>query len=318
MKAALLLCAACAGAALAQRGAAGPELDVVKVQGNVYMIAGAGGNIAVQIGPTGVLLVDTGTAAAGPAVLAAVRKLSDKPIRYIINTHVHTDHTGGNEAVARTSGASGLRGIRGTPGESLTEIVQVLAHDNVLQRMADPAPGEAPLAGIAQPTDTWIGENKDLFFNGEGIQMIHQPAAHTDGDSLVFFRRSDVVVAGDILNLNSYPVIDLAKGGNVQGVIDGLNRLLDIAIPAHHEEGGTYIIPGHGRVCDEFDVLEYRDMVTIIRDRIQALIKKGSTLEQIKTARPARDYDPRYGATAGPWTTDMFVEAIYKSLTQKK
>ena len=145
---------------------------------------------------------------------------------------------------------------------------------------------------------------------------MHQPAAHTDGDSIVYFRRSDVISAGDIFLTTGYPVIDLAKGGSLQGVIAGLNRILDLAIPAHHEEGGTYVIPGHGRICDEFDVLEYRDMVTIIRDRIAAMIKKGMTLQQVKDAKPSRDYDPQFGATSGAWTTDMFVEAAYKSLAK--
>jgi glyoxylase-like metal-dependent hydrolase (beta-lactamase superfamily II) len=148
--------------------------------------------------------------------------------------------------------------------------------------------------------------------------MFHIPAAHTDGDTIVYFRKSDVVSAGDLFLTDSYPVIDLKRGGSLQGVIDGLNRILDLAIPAHHEEGGTYVIPGRGRICDEFDVVEYRDMLTIFRDRIQAMIKKGLTLEQVKAARPTSDYDPEYGATAGPWTTDMFVEAAYKSLTQKR
>jgi cyclase len=141
------------------------------------------------------------------------------------------------------------------------------------------------------------------------------PAAHTDGDSMVIFRKSDVVATGDIFRTDSYPVIDLARGGNVQGVLDGLNQVLDIAIPEHHEEGGTMIVPGHGRIADEFDLVEYRDMVTIIRDRVQALIKKGMSLEQVKAARPSLDYDPRFGSTSGAWTTDMFIEAVFKSLT---
>jgi glyoxylase-like metal-dependent hydrolase (beta-lactamase superfamily II) len=148
------------------------------------------------------------------------------------------------------------------------------------------------------------------------VFVYHVPTAHTDGDSIVFFRQSDVVATGDIMRTDSYPVINLQKGGSVQGVIDALNLVLDLAVPAHHEEGGTFIVPGHGRICDEFDVLEYRDMVTIVRDRIQAMIKKGMTLEQVKTARPTLDYDSRYGATTGAWTTDMFVEAVYRSLTK--
>jgi glyoxylase-like metal-dependent hydrolase (beta-lactamase superfamily II) len=145
--------------------------------------------------------------------------------------------------------------------------------------------------------------------------MYHIPAAHSDGDSIVYFRRSDVVATGDIYRTDSYPVIDLEKGGNVQGIIDGLNLVLDLAVPEHHEEGGTFVVPGHGRISDEFDVLEYRDMVTIIRDRVQAMISKGMTLDQVKAARPTLDYDSRYGATTGNWTTDMFVETVYRSLT---
>jgi len=160
----------------------------------------------------------------------------------------------------------------------------------------------------------FVGREKEFFFNGEPVFMYHVPAAHTDGDSIVFFRRSDVIATGDVYRTDSYPVVDLEKGGTVQGVIDALNLVLDLAVPAHHEEGGTFIVPGHGRISDEFDVLEYRDMVTIIRDRIQAMISKGMTLDQVKAARPTRDYDPRYGAATGAWTTDKFIEAVYRSL----
>ena len=282
------------------------EIDVLPVQGNVYLIATRSGNITVQIGPMGVLVVDTGTAALSEKVLAAVRMLSDKPLRYIINTDSHPEHTGGNEVLARYGGAEDERNIRNTPGDLEVAVVKILAHDNVLQRM-----NQADVPFISQPGDTYFGGNKDLYFNGESIQLLHQPKAHTDGDTMVHFRRSDVISAGDIYVTDSYPVIDLASGGNIQGVIDGLNRLLDLAIPEHHEEGGTLIIPGRGRISDEFDVLEYRDMVTILRDRIQDMIRKGMTLAQVKAARPTRDYDPQYGSNA-----DAFVEAAYKSLTK--
>jgi cyclase len=162
------------------------------------------------------------------------------------------------------------------------------------------------------PTSTFIGDGKKLYFNGEGINIIHQAAAHTDGDSIVFFRRSDVISTGDIFVTNGYPIIDLKNGGSLQGEIDGLNRILDLAIPAHHEEGGTFIIPGHGRLCDEFDVLEYRDMVTIVRDRIQDMIKRDMTLDQVKASKPTADWDPRYGSP------DRFVEGVYRSLSTKK
>jgi cyclase len=176
----------------------------------------------------------------------------------------------------------------------------------VLQRLSKGPSG-------ALPTSTFLGEEKKLFFNGEGIEIRHQPAAHTDGDSMVFFRRSDVISAGDLFTTSSYPVIDLAAGGTIQGVVDGLDRLVDMIIPVYGQEGGTLVIPGHGRLSDLGDVINCREMTIIIRDRVQDMIKKGMTLEQVKAARPTRDYDPLYGSVPG-WTTEMFVEAVYKSL----
>jgi cyclase len=295
------------------------ELHILPVQGNVYMLVGAGGNITVQVGSQGVLLVDSGLPQYSDKVIAAVRTLSDKPIHYIINTHVHPDHVGGNETLAKTGGGSAREvTLVNTPGETAAFSVQIIAHQNVFDRLSVPVPGAKTYPESAWPTDTYLGAEKEVFFNGEAVQMFHIPAAHTDGDTIAFFRRSDVVSAGDIFVTNGYPIIDLKNGGGLQGEIDGLNKILDLAIPAHHEEGGTYIIPGHGRLCDEFDVLEYRDMVTIVRDRIQSMIKKGMTLDQVKAARPTLDYDPRYNTPGGFWTADMFVEAAYKSLTHTK
>jgi glyoxylase-like metal-dependent hydrolase (beta-lactamase superfamily II) len=175
----------------------------------------------------------------------------------------------------------------------------------------------ADSAAAALPTTTYFNESKEFFFNDEAVQMLHQPAAHSDGDSIVFFRRSDVVSTGDVFDTVTYPRIDLRRGGSLQGVIDALNRILDLTIPAAQQEGGTMVIPGHGRLCDEADVVEYRDMVTILRDRIADMIHRGMTLEQVKAARPTRDYDGRYGATSGPWTTELFVEAAYQDILGK-
>jgi glyoxylase-like metal-dependent hydrolase (beta-lactamase superfamily II) len=201
------------------------------------------------------------------------------------------------------------------PGNSgLTlDTARVLAHENVLLRMSAPSGQPSPRPFAAWPTETFFGDDKEIFFNDEAIQLIHQPG-HTDGDVLVFFRRSDVVASGDLFTTESYPVIDARNGGSVHGAIDGLNRLLDITIPQDKEEGGTYVVPGHGRLSDEADLVEFRDMLTIVRDRIQDLVARGRTLAEIKAARPTRDYDGRYGATAGAWTTDMFVEAVYRDV----
>ena len=293
------------------------EINILPVQGNVYMIVGAGGNMTMQVGDQGILLVDTQFPQVSSKVLAAIRKISNKPIRYIINTHFHPDHTGGNENL-RKAGSTIAGGNFAGNIRDAGEGAAIVAHENVLNRLSAPAGGQAPTPTGGWPTDTYFSGQKDIFFNGEAVQLIHQPAAHTDGDSLVFFRRSDVISAGDIFVTSGYPYFDLQSGGSINGVVDALNRIIVLAVPADKQEGGTYIIPGHGRLCDEADVVEYRDMITIIRDRVQDMIKKGMTLEQVKAARPTRDYDPRYGATTGPRTTDMFVEAVYRSLSAKK
>lgn len=291
------------------------QIQSVHVQGKVHMLVGAGGNIIVQAGDEGVLVIDTGDATRGADVLAAIRKISDKPIRIVINTHVHDDHTGANEAIA-AAGRSLGGNAPGNSGLGL-DTAHVLAHENVLRRMSAPSGQPSPRPFAAWPTDTFFGDDKEIFFNDEAIQLIHQPG-HTDGDILVFFRRSDVVASGDLFTTESYPVIDERNGGSIHGVIDALNRILDITIPKDKEEGGTYVVPGHGRLSDEADLVEFRDMLTIVRDRIQDLVKKGKTLAEIKSARPTRDYDGRYGATTGPWTTDMFIESVYREIAARR
>lgn len=282
------------------------EIHAFHVQGNVHLLVGAGGNIAVQTGEEGVLVVDTGLARHAPAVLEAIRALSRRPIRYIVNTHFHADHTGGNEVIGKAGST--------TQGNPTT----IVAHENVLIRMSAPTGIESFAPTAAWPTSSYVKQTKDFFFNGEPVLVYHDDAAHTDGDSIVFFRRSDVVMAGDVFSTTHYPVIDLANGGGVQGVINALNRLLDLAVPRHQQEGGTFVIPGHGRVTDEADVLEYRDMVTIVRDRIRDMIARGLTLDEVRAARPSLDYERQFGADAGPWTTAMFIEAMYRDLSQPR
>jgi glyoxylase-like metal-dependent hydrolase (beta-lactamase superfamily II) len=285
------------------------DIHVRQVRGNLYMITGAGGNISVLVGPDNVLLVDTGDGHLTDKVLAAVRQISDKSIRYVINTNSRPEHVGGNDNVA----AAGRTITGGVPLADAAEGAAVVAHENVLARLSAVRPA-IPVRAL--PTNTYVSDSKKLSpsIHGEGIQIFYEAAAITDGDSIVMFRGSDAISTGDIFNTTKYPVIDVEKGGSIQGLLKAVNHVLDLAIPDYWMEGGTLIIPGEGRLCDSADVAYYRDMLTIIRDRIQDMIRKGMTLEQVKAARPTRDYDPRYGATTGSWTTDMFVEAVYRSL----
>ena len=282
------------------------QLTVLPVQGNVYAVFGAGSNIAVQVGRDGVLMVDTSFAPLAPKIMAEIRKLNQGPLRYIVNTHVHADHTGGNEAFAKM--------VKPDPAEPLA----VIAHETVLNRMTKPVTGSTtPPPQLGLPVDEYFTRFKDLHFNGEAIFIYHEPNAHTDGDSVILFRGSDVVAAGDLFSPDSYPFLDLDRGGTLQGEIDALNHILELTVPAHTQEGGTYVLPGHGRICDEADVVEYRDMVVIVRDRVRDLISKGRTLDQIKEARPTLDYDGRYSSPTGFIKPDQFVESVYRSLTKK-
>jgi len=295
------------------------EVRVLPVQNGIYLIAGAGGNITAQVGKEGILIVDTGFAETAPKTLAALRKLSDQPVRFIVNTHVHRDHTGGNDALAK-AGATIAGGNFAVDLADAGDGAAIIAHENVLKILSAAPTGKADDRSAPSgswPTDTYFGKGKKMYVSGEGIELIHVPNAHTDGDSMVYFRRSDVISTGDIFAINRYPVYDIEGGGSIQGVLDGLNRIIDLSIPADKEEGGTLIIPGHGRICDQADAAEYRDMTTIIRDRILDMVKKGMSLDQVKAARPTRDYDPLYGSNTGLGSTNNFVEAIYKSLSKR-
>jgi cyclase len=324
----LVLVAALAGAwsprVLAQQPpAGGSDVEVVQVRPDFYLIAGLGSNIALQIGSLGVVLVDTGLEQNADRVLAEIKRLTSGPIRYIINTSADPDHVGGNDHLSRSgltihSGAIGQRGI-GADVLSNGGAASVLAHENVLARMSAPTGSNAPFA--LWPTKTFSNSRYSMYLNDDGIQVLHQPGAHTDGDSVVFFRRADVIVTGDIIDLSRFPVIDVAKGGSIQGEIDALNRILDLVIPPFPlvwQDARTLVVPGHGRLMDHADVVEYRDMATIVRDTVQDMINRGLSLEQIKAANPVKPYRTMYGAAGGSWTADMFVEAVYKSLTAKR
>jgi len=292
------------------RGADSGEIEVLHVQGNVSLLAGAGGNITVQTGNDGILLVDTGSAEMTDKVVEALKRLSKGQVTYIINTDDRADHIGGNEMFAETGHALAI-------GRAAQASVMIVAFDTILDRMSAPTGKTTAVPEKAWPNDPYSSPEKSLFFNGEAVEVYHQPGT-TDGNSIVVFRHSDVISAGDLFDITQYPIIDLKSGGSLQAVIDALNRLKVMAVPGDHQEGGTLIVPGHGRICDEADLALYQQMVTIVRDRLQDMIKKGMTLEQIKAARPTEDFDPIYGKNKGEWTTEMFIEAAYKSLTGKQ
>jgi glyoxylase-like metal-dependent hydrolase (beta-lactamase superfamily II) len=291
-----ILAAALYVAAPALHAQSGP-IETFHVQGKVWLLAGSTANVAVQIGNDGILVVDPGGAATSDAVLAAIRTLSDKPIRWIINTHEHADHTGANATLS----AAGET-VNGNPAA-------IVAHENVLGRMAM---SDRPVP--EWPLNTFFESQRDFYFNGEAVFLYHIPNAHTDGDILVHFRGSDVLVTGDLFVTTHFPIIDLAMDGNVDGVVAGLNKTLDITVPAFLQEGGTYVIPGHGRIADEADVVSYRDMLLFVRDRIRHLRDEGMSLAEVQAAEPALDYASRYNNTAIPWTTAQFVESVYRSL----
>lgn len=289
------------------------EINVLHVQGNIYMLVGEGGNITLQVGEQGVLIVDTMYAPLSNKIFEAITSISNKPLTYIINTHAHSDHIGGNANLAMMGSNIAGGNTNDVFAAGSGEQAKIVAHENVVNTILNMEEDQLAIEGW--PTDTYYTARKDLFFNGEAIVISHQPNAHTDGDSLVFFRRSDVISTGDIYRTNGYPFIDVANGGSLQGVLNGLNNILDIAVPADRQERGTMIIPGHGRLSDEADLLDYRDMLTIIRDRIAYRIDQGDSLSQVQASEPTYDYDDRYGSVTGFWTTEKFIETIYNELS---
>jgi cyclase len=319
---------AIAGVASAQTRVAG-NIEIVPVRGHIYLLAGAGANITLSVGPDGVFMVDAGLPEMTDKVLTAIQQLSrdlakegqplrsygpPKPIRYLANTTISPDHTGGNVKIAESGKTFTGGNVAGDLASGLAnDNAAILSTEKAMLRMVD-----AKMPGNGQPTETYVKGIMKLshFFNGEGVELLHMPNATTDGDSIVFFRASDVISAGDIFDMTSFPYIDLEKGGSIQGVLAALNKMDEMSEAEFRTEGGTLVIPGHGRICDLADLAYYRDMVTIIRDRVQWMMKKDMTLAQIKAAGPTEDWNGRFGGNPA-WTPDMFVEAIYKGLSGK-
>ena len=291
-------------------------IEIVHVQKNIYMLVGGGANVTLQIGDEGAFLVDAGGPGQGERIVAAVRHLTRKPLRFLVNTGADADKIGGNgEVVAAAGGPTGV--VAGAAGRPANTGILTVAHENTVNRMTAGSPGMPALSGDAVPLSTFFTAKKDFYANGEAVQILYQPHARTDGDVIVFFRGTDVISTGDLFRTDSYPVIDPTKGGTIQGELDALNALLDLAVPERNQMGGTRLVPGHGRVCNEADLLEYRDMLTIIRDRVADLVKQNMTIEQIKAAKPTLEYDGIYGNNE-EMTGNRLLEVIYHNLTQKK
>ena len=300
----------------AQNGAApAGDVETVQIRPNVYVLFGAGGNITVHTGADGAVVVDSGTAAMADTVVAAVQRLTRQPIRYVINTSADPDHVGGNEKLA-AAGVAFNNNVQFNGGPT----AEVVAREEVLLRMSAPSGDQSPFPTAVWPTETFTQRVKSMYVNDDGVQIMHMPAAHSDGDSVVFFRRADVIATGDVVDLRRFPVIDAARGGTVQGEIEALNRLLVLAIPPMplvYKEARTLLVPGHGRVADHAELVDYRDMVTVVRDVIEHSIKKGMSLAEIKASNPTQGFRAQYGSDSGPWTTEMFVAAVYDDLMGK-
>jgi cyclase len=290
------------------------EVHAIPVRDGVFMVIGPDANSTIQVGSDGVLVVDTLSAETAADLVTIVEALSEDPILFIINTHIHPDHTGGNE-IAASSGqfvsTPGTRSAQTFLGDSSG--ASILAFEDVLLQMSSTSGQQAPVPSTLWPTNTYFTDRMDMFFNGEALEVLHQPAGHTDGDSIVFFRRTDVVSTGDLFTPDRYPVIDESGGGSINGLVDGLNLVLRLTVPELNQEGGTLVIPGHGRLCDESDVANYRDMVTIVRDRVQMMVDEGRSHDEVIAAGLTRDYDPLYSRPEH--TGEMFVSAVFRSLS---
>ncbi len=300
------------------------EIHAWHAKGQVWLMAGEPreSNVAVQVGDEGVLVVDTGTQAMAPKLLAAIQRLArehagdQKAIRLVVDTNGLPDHIGGN-AIIREGGSEIVAGEEAAQQEALgTAGAEVLAEQNVLTRLSQGSPGGAYSQAL-WPTDAEDFDVYNSYFNGEAVQLYHPHDANTDGQLAVQFRQSDVIAAGDVVDMTSYPIIDTTRGGTIDGELVALNKLMEMAVPARQVEGGTVIIPGHGRLCDVSDVAQYTIMVTTIRDRVQFYKNQGKTLQQVLELKPSGDYDQRWGSANASWSARDFVMAVYQTLPAK-
>ena len=284
------------------------------LRNRVYLLAGDGANIVVQVGDEGAFVVDTGSGRLADKTVAAIGRLTERPIQFIANTSARSEHTGGNGTLRRAGADPSVRGSFFSMQFADAGVgATIMAHQNVQNRMTA---RQAPAGSV--PSDTFLADRRRTFHNDDAIEMLWEPNAITDGDSIVHFRQADVIVAGDLFTTTAFPVIDVENGGTVQGEIAALNDIVNRTVYRHEGEGGTIVVPGHGYVSDEHEVVEYRDMIAIVRDRVRSMIRNGATLEQVRVARPAADYETRYGAASGAWTTEMFVAAVYRDLSRRK
>jgi cyclase len=313
-----LLGATAITASAAAASAVDASVDVLPVRPGLDMVIVNGENVAVQFGPDGAVVVDTGAPADSAALVAAIKRITPQPIRYIINTSASLDRTGGNAAVATAGHAfsAGENGIS-TGGFVKNFNAPIIAQANVSTALSATL-GSGDSADAALPSIIYDYGQKNFSLNDQAIEVIGEPNAHSDSDSVVLFRGADVLVAGDILDMEHFPRIDVAHGGSINGEIAALNHIIDLVVPVqplYWHPGGTLVIPARGRIGEQEEVVQYRDMVTIVRDRVQALLDQHRTLAQIRAADPTAGFKSRYGADSGPWTTDQFVASVYQSLT---
>ncbi len=293
------------------------SLQLLHVNDQVYMLYGGEVNVTVQIGQDSLVFVDSPRPEIIPAMMSMIREISDRPAHYLISTHLDAEHVAGNAIIATMGDRTGV--VLSRPDESVaiggaTEGVTILAHENLLNRFYL-TEHDIPSLTV---TNTYYTRSKDFYENDEAVIVYHMQNAHTDGDSIVYFRDSDVISTGDIYTPGLYPDIDIERGGSINGLIDALNFILDIMVPGPFAEGGTYVVPGHGRIGDEIDVVEYRNMVYIVRDRIMDLMDKGASLQEVLASEPTFDYDTEYGGHRGGPSNTEYVSAIYESLLQER